>query len=740
MYKKLILQNSKKSMKDYLIYILTCTLSVGMLYAFLSITSSYYKTNLPPEFNLDSLHRNLRLPLIAVAFLLIFLIRYVNQYMLNKKKKEFALQSTLGMESRSISGLFFLETSLMGAIAIFFGIILGAFLSQIVSMIVMNSFNGTFKIQNSIYPDTILITVVSFMILFFLVGLGNVREINKLKIIEMLNDTKIMESNKKHKSSLLIYVFLISEVAFLLLSVLTFIKLYDTRFSVGVKITYYGSMFLPIITIVFYLIYHMLKKKKKHILDFEIIGTIFGFISCVFGVLLFGVVQGLDEKLLPNDRTMYLLIPTILFILTIFIFYQAVSKYINFMKVKSEHFYLKNVFLLGQLNAKVNRNSISMAIITLTLFGGILTLCLSTLISGWAMGYLETRAVYDVSVDSCYKDIYKKEQLPKKNHSFDYLDRIVLQKGYSINQKINVPLFFIHENHFWKRNKYEFPILAIKESDFNLMAKSQDLPSIKLKKNEFAVQWYKLARNSDIESFNDKNKSIMVGKKKLTKLKKGDFHYRLGDMIYNKYTNCVIIIPDEITKNLMVADICYFMNINSKLTYKDAISIEKEVKKAFLKDDSFPKENVDIRLKTLQANSSIQASIMIKLIMTYVGVILLIICFTVLSLQQLSDSSEHKYRFNLLYKLGMDTSSIRRIILKQMGIWFGLPVIISILCSRIVLWRFVHSAYSELNAYVGMSRVNYELLVTYGIIAILIIIYFLFTWILFNRNIELEDS
>lgn len=53
MYIKLALRNVKRSAKDYLIYILTLILSVGLFYGFLSITSPFYNTRLPIQMNLE---------------------------------------------------------------------------------------------------------------------------------------------------------------------------------------------------------------------------------------------------------------------------------------------------------------------------------------------------------------------------------------------------------------------------------------------------------------------------------------------------------------------------------------------------------------------------------------------------------------------------------------------------------------------------------------------------------------
>lgn len=55
MYFRLAFQNVKRSIKDYLIYIMTLTACISLFYAFLSITSRYYRPDIGAEFNLEVL-------------------------------------------------------------------------------------------------------------------------------------------------------------------------------------------------------------------------------------------------------------------------------------------------------------------------------------------------------------------------------------------------------------------------------------------------------------------------------------------------------------------------------------------------------------------------------------------------------------------------------------------------------------------------------------------------------------
>lgn len=87
MYAKLALENVKKSTKDYLIYIVTLTACISMFYAFLSISSNLYDPNIGAEFNLDILGDGIKYAILLITVLLMFLMQYVNHFMIQRRKK-----------------------------------------------------------------------------------------------------------------------------------------------------------------------------------------------------------------------------------------------------------------------------------------------------------------------------------------------------------------------------------------------------------------------------------------------------------------------------------------------------------------------------------------------------------------------------------------------------------------------------------------------------------------------------
>ena len=58
MYAKLALRNVRRTARDYLIYVVTLVLSVGMFYGFFSLVSPYYNATLPVPIHLNDADRS----------------------------------------------------------------------------------------------------------------------------------------------------------------------------------------------------------------------------------------------------------------------------------------------------------------------------------------------------------------------------------------------------------------------------------------------------------------------------------------------------------------------------------------------------------------------------------------------------------------------------------------------------------------------------------------------------------
>ena len=251
MYAKLVLRNAKRSVKDYLVYIVTLTICVTLFYSFLSISSNYYQPDIGSEYNFTVLSDGMKVAICVITLFLLFLIRFVNNYMLRRKQKEFAVQSIMGMEQKTVGRLFFAETFVMGMISIAIGIFLGVFCSQFITAMLLTSYGKSYELTWTLFPDTVLLTVGFFVLSFLVVGLFNTRTIRKTKIIDMLaadreNDPALKKSRWIVISAILFELF---TVWMCVTGVQKVWFYYDGRFAMPVQIMFWGNIILPAATL-----------------------------------------------------------------------------------------------------------------------------------------------------------------------------------------------------------------------------------------------------------------------------------------------------------------------------------------------------------------------------------------------------------------------------------------------------------------------------------------------------------
>ncbi len=117
---KLSIKNMAKSIKDYSIYFLTLVLGVAIFYMFNSLDSQQAMLEVS-----KSTHEMINLLISMLGFVSVFvsvvlglLIVYANNFLINRRKKEFGIYMTLGMGKRQISKIILLETILVGLISL----------------------------------------------------------------------------------------------------------------------------------------------------------------------------------------------------------------------------------------------------------------------------------------------------------------------------------------------------------------------------------------------------------------------------------------------------------------------------------------------------------------------------------------------------------------------------------------------------------------------------------------------
>jgi len=741
MYVKLAIRNVKRSAKDYLIYLLTMVLSVGLFYGFLSITSPFYNNRLPIQMNLEYFSGKMRIIVPLIALLLIFLITYVNRYMIKRREKEFALQIIMGMEQRTVAYLFFIEMLLMGLVAVVLGILLGTLMSQIISAIILTSFGESYQIYFSVYPDTIAWTLLFFTGLFAIIGFYNIRVIRKQKIIDMLHDSDKTESALTMKDTLLRGLLATACLAAGILYLC-----FDAVFPVWSKLSgsvaqlallcLASTLAFLVLAVTFFIVTVRFRKEGGFI------AALLSITSVVSGVSLLNM-DGLFEELLRAgilSGSIYTMLPPLLAIgmmlFGIIAAYHCFSWLLVLAKRKSVRFRYRHLFLLGQIAAKMKTNANTMAVLTCILLSALILFGWLPTLTGQMDGYLKVRSIYDLQVFSQYGTAESMEELPKTGMDSSYVDDCLNREGYEVKDSANVETYYLKDSDFGIKTNQDMPFLAVSLSDYNALLTMCGYPEISLPEDGFAVAWSNTALSDEIEQFDRNHADIQVGDDTLTKVAGADYQINVGMGIFTSGMEAAYILPDAVCSGLTIATIYYAANTTETLSYTSAVKISEEISQWMEDSENFPQGGGYVRLRTLQLNEGISNSLMFRLGGTYTSLILIVICFTVLALQQLMDATEHKRRFQIIADLGTGQKQIGTYIRQQMSIWFGIPVLIAFLGASAGLLYLSSVNYCSYIPYVTVNQVAANILEVYGIFVIVLICYFITTFVLFRRNIE----
>ena len=207
---KLAVRNAKRSIKDYLIYLITITISFSLIFAFNLVASSDEVIELSR--GMDTFKDILFFINVVIIFVICFLINYTTKFMFEKRSKELGTYMLLGIKKKEIARLLIMENMLLGAFALILSIPLGFLFSQFVSLVIVNLLGIPEVIFISVNIFSIGLLVLYFLAIYVLVLFNLLRRIRKMTVHDFLyfdkqNEKKMFRNNKKRT-----IIFLVSAV------------------------------------------------------------------------------------------------------------------------------------------------------------------------------------------------------------------------------------------------------------------------------------------------------------------------------------------------------------------------------------------------------------------------------------------------------------------------------------------------------------------------------------------------
>ena len=681
MYAKLAKSNARKSIKDYLIYFITITICVSLFYAITSLSSSSYEFITEDSYNFKTLQLILKYSTYVITAILILLIAYVNKYMIRRRQREFATYILLGAEQKSIAFMFFIETLIIGTLAIIAGIFVGTLFSQAITALVLVSVNQEVVFTLRLYMDTVVITFIFFIAMFCIIGLYNVSVLNKIKLIDMLNASKQVEFQFRRSGKVYGVIFGLSILLYIVCVYCTF-KLINTEIDYSIKsLTYIG-------------------------------------------------------------------ISLVSFIIGTFALFYSISYILIYLKGKCINFKYEgtNLFLIGSIVSKIKTAPILMATIAMTFLGAMISFIMTLAMAQWSLGYLNMRVPYDIDIRNDYSYNFDIEDIPKLDYGevVQYLN----DKGYSVRDYCQVEKYFIDKDGFYIGDRNNSPMLAISLSDFNKLRTMLGYEKINLKENEFTTQWHSVVNNTEISKFLSKNKYLNVNGEILNISKDSHYKESIGEGIYDFYSYNIIILPDNVCKDLTLAETNFLANLNNQMSYKDAVNFEsKYIEKWFKENNRYLIEKyskefditssiIDGRVKSSETNNILNMTLAMRILGVYLCIVLLTISFTVLALGQLTDSIEHKDRYKVLRKLGVEENDINKIVLKQISIYFVVPIAIALIGVGIFIYNYYLMYKEIIVTFIGFNLFIFSIATGIILTICVYMCYFAGTYYTFKRNIK----
>ena len=666
---KLSLKNIRKSFKDYAIYFFTLILGVAIFYVFNAIDSQTVLLNVTSSTReiIDLMVNMLSAVSVFVSFILGFLIIYASRFLMKRRNKEFGIYLTLGMSKGKISKILLLETLIIGIISLVIGLVVGVGASQLMSVLVANSFEADLTEFTFVFSNSAMIkTIIYFGIMYLLVMIFNVINVGRCKLIDLIYANKKNEEVKMKNPVVCTIVFIISVCALGYAYYLV---------TAGVDtLTGSNDIFIPII------------------------------LGCVSTFFIFWSLSGLILKIVMSFKNLY---------------YKGLNSFVLRQissKVNTMVFSMTVICL--------------MLFVTICVFSSSLSIknSMTANLVELAPVDVELSKTRNISEEYAYETGYS-EVL--RQDSFRSIEESLNLVDFDVNhyfKDITTVYTYVSDDFTFEDTlgsaastiKSEYPIFTyhapeeiMKLSDYNKVARLYGNTEYALNSNEYMIiadfESTMEMRNEALKT----NPSINVFG--VTLMPKYDECQDGFVRISNSHINTgIIVVPDSIV------DESYLEREILLANYKaDSEEGKQAIEDTLMAIENHPNSgnitmNASTKISIYEASVGLGA--MVTFIGLYLGIIFLISSAAILALKELSESTDNKERYQMLRKIGTDEGMINRALFKQIAIFFSVPLILAIIHSifGIEFCKYILMTFGEEEMTKSITMTAIFLIIIYG--------------------------
>ncbi|EHP50333.1 MAG: ABC transporter permease [Clostridium perfringens] len=468
-------------------------------------------------------------------------------------------------------------------------------------------------------------------------------------------------------------------------------------------VLYFGIIFILVMifntfVISKYKLIDMLTAAKKNE-DIKIKNPILTAIIFFISLGLLGVAYKLVIKVGLNPTDRMFLVSIVLGILGTLLLFFSLAGFVLYVLQRNKNVYLKglNIFVLRQMNSKINTNFLSMTVICLMLFLTISTLATGLSFKNALEKGLENTTPFDASatyyIDEDSKIKTAEESIKELGFKFNPEDKIVSYNEYKL-EKTNLESL-LNKNAEGKNKKEIVEAMtykgtnAISISSYNDIRALSGEKSLSLANNEVLISsnlgeventLKNILKNNEKIEIDGKEYKIannaLIGEGKVIKEA-----FESTGMTNNFFT---LIVPDNIVSNLK--PIANKININFPKNSNEEERVQKlfnEYRDGVVDSSKYGFVNGYTKARIYEDNNGMTNIVLF--IGIYLGVIFLISSTAVLALQQLSEASDSIDRYKSLRRIGVSQKMINKSIFTQVSIYFGLPLVVALVHSMVAI-------------------------------------------------------
>ncbi|SHJ88132.1 ABC transporter permease [Hespellia stercorisuis] len=195
-YARLAADNIKKNGKIYFPYLLTCIFTTALFYIMKSLSLN---EGIKDVIGDETVRYIMGMGCWVVAIFSGIFLFYTNSFLMKQRKKEFGLFNILGMEKKHLAKVILLETIYLYLISMAAGLVFGVALDKLMYLLIMKVLGYDIALGFYISGQAIRTSILLFGVIFLLILLNSIRQIQLSKPIELLQSRQAGEREPKSK-------------------------------------------------------------------------------------------------------------------------------------------------------------------------------------------------------------------------------------------------------------------------------------------------------------------------------------------------------------------------------------------------------------------------------------------------------------------------------------------------------------------------------------------------------------